>query len=72
MDRTVGRRRTHGDDRGQVAENIGEHEKDVLRDPGEIVVRISGDSATAKPEKGAREAELNKAGDEWLIWGGLF
>ena len=56
----------------QLAENIGEGEKDALRDPGEIVVRISGDSATAKPENGAREAELNKAGDKWLIWGGLF
>jgi hypothetical protein len=56
----------------QLAENIGEVEKDALRDPGEIIVRISGDSATAKPENGAREAELNKAGDKWLIWGGLF
>jgi hypothetical protein len=56
----------------QLAENIGEVEKDALRDPGEIDVRISGASATAKPENVAREVELNKAGDKWLIWGGLF
>ena len=56
----------------QLAENIGEAEKDALRDPGAILVHISGASATAKPENVAREAELNKAGDKWLIWGGLF
>jgi hypothetical protein len=56
----------------QLSENLGEDEKDILREPGEATVEIDGDSATVTFEEATTPAELTKSGDDWLISGGLF
>ena len=57
---------------GQLAEDLGEEEKDGLRDPGEASAEIDGDTAIVRFEQGTTDAELTKEGDSWLISGGLF
>lgn len=61
-----------GDGLTKLAESLGEDEKQLLRDPGEIEVDVTGETATATLEAATQEAELTKSGDTWLISGGLF
>ena len=55
-----------------LGENLGEDEKEILRDPGEATVDENGDTATVTFENATTPAELTKSGDDWLISGGLF
>ncbi|HEX2084076.1 MAG TPA: hypothetical protein VHF89_00195, partial [Solirubrobacteraceae bacterium] len=54
-----------------VAENLGEDDKDKLRD-AEVAVEVDGDTARVTIEGGNETPTVTKSGDRWLISSGLF